>query len=136
MLNSVEKGCRFGIPFFMIRLFCKYMALLTKQRLKEDGLTATYAATTAAGDTFDNTGEEILHVKNGHTAAQSITVETIKDFNFGGSYYGKLTKPDVVLSVPAGGNVFIGPFPKGGFDSVVNLTYSGVTALTIAVLRK
>lgn len=110
------------------------MALLTRQNLKEDGLNAAYAAATAAGDSFENSGAEFLHVKNGHTAAQSITVDSISE-SITDSYYGKMTKADLVLSIPAGGNVFIGPFPKGGFGSTVNITYSGVTALTVALLK-
>jgi uncharacterized membrane protein len=121
----------FSVPFIL----AKDMAVLTRQKLKEDGLNPTYAAASSAGDSFNNKGDEFLHVKNADTVAHTVTVDSSTN-SIVDRYYGKLTKADVAVSVPAGGSMFIGPFPVGGFGSAPAITYSGVTALTVAVLVK
>lgn len=120
------------LPFFMPRLLIK-MAILARQKLKEGGLSPAYVAATAGGDSFSNTGAEFLHVKNGHTAAQTVTINNVSSI-VNDSHYGKLTKSNVSVSIPAGESLFIGPFPRGGFGYTAEVSYSGVTALTVAIM--
>lgn len=110
------------------------MAQLTVQNVTRSGLTPSYAAATGTGDSFSNNGATFLHVKNGHTAAQSVTVD---------SQYAPLpagtAQADVVVSIPAGGERMIGPFPTRSFndvDGLTQVTYSGVTALTVAAINQ
>lgn len=109
------------------------MADLASQDIDLDGLAAVYAAAAAGGDTFNPDEDTFLHVKNGSAGALTVTVVTP------GSAAGGLTIADSVTSVPAGGERFIGPFPRGHFgrasDGKADVTYSGVTSLTLAVLR-
>ncbi len=107
------------------------MAILSAQVVPQiGGLAPAYVAATATGDRVP-TGEGILvHVKNGHTAAQNVTLVTP------GTVEGDLAIADRTYSVPAGGERM---FPVGlnyrAADGLADLTYSGVTALTLAVLR-
>lgn len=109
------------------------MANLTKQPVTLAGLAATYAAAAGGGDTFDPDADTILHVKNGHTAPQTVTIVTPRTDPQTGQ-----AEADIAVSVPNAGERFIGPFPKEVYGDPVtglaSLTYSGVTALTVAVL--
>lgn len=106
------------------------MATLSIQKPTLAGLAPTYAAAAGGGDQFPNDGATILHVKNGSGGALTVTVDSKTPSNYG-------TDVDVTVSVPAAGERMIGPFPKARFDDVngnVQVTYSGVTSLTVAAL--
>jgi hypothetical protein len=104
------------------------MALLTHQAPKLSGTTVTYGAADAAGDTFGHTPNGVLRVKNGGTGAVTVTVVTP-----GNTAYGQ-ADPDVPVSVAAGAEVAIGPFPGAlAVEGVVSVTYpGGVTSVTVA----
>ena len=114
------------------------MADLTIQKVVEAGLSASYANAAAGGDAVLNvTGDVVLHVQNGHTSSQTVTVpaqrtsQNVADF-------GELSKSNIQVAIPAGEDRFIGPFPKAAFNDgagKVQITYSGVTSLTIAALQ-
>lgn len=107
------------------------MAVLTVQSVSRSGLEATYASCAVGGDTFVNSGYEIIHIKNGHSGAQTVTITTPA------TTYG-LAIADPAVEVTAGEERFIGPFPPAVFNGAsdtVSLTYSGVTSLTIAILK-
>lgn len=106
------------------------MAILTTQQVQITGTAATYAAASAGGDKIDP-GDHALHVKNASAAAVTVTVVTP------GTVQGQPIG-DVPVSVPAGGERFIGPFPKrdfAGADGLVDVTYSAVASVTVAVVR-
>ena len=116
------------------------MATLTRQTLGEDGLTASYAACASGGDEVTNSdGATFLHVKNGGGSAVTVTVaEQISGTTVESPNYGKLTKANATKSINAGAEAFFGPFKKQGFndeDGNIQITYSGVTSLTIAALK-
>jgi hypothetical protein len=107
------------------------MSTLSVQVVILGGLSPSYAAAAAGGDEFVNSGREFIHVKNGHTSAQTVTVNSQAPCNQGYDH-------DAQVSVPASEERMIGPFPKSRFDDAggkVQITYSGVTALTIAVVQ-
>jgi len=114
------------------------MADLTIQDIVEGGLAAAYAAASAAGDAVLNlNGDVFLHVKNGDVASHTVTI-TAQDQSEVVPGFGAMTKSNVQVSVPAGGDRFIGPFPRQAFnDSLgkVQITYDAVTNVTIAALR-
>jgi hypothetical protein len=113
------------------------MALLTRQNFALGGLAASYAAAAAGGDTVDNDGKVVLHVKNGGAGAINVTVAAqVASLSVEG--YGTLTRSDVVVSVPAGGERFIGPFPPRAFNDAngrAAITYDAVTSVTLAALQ-
>jgi hypothetical protein len=111
------------------------MATLATQEIGLGGLAPAYAAAAGGGDAFTPDADTFLHVKNGSGGAITVTVATP-----GSLLGGALAVPDVAVSVPAGGERMIGPFPPSYFADSANsglaaITYSGVTSLTIAVLR-
>jgi hypothetical protein len=107
------------------------MATLSIQIAVIAGLTPAYGACAAGGDEFVNSGREVIHVKNGHTAPQTVTVNSQAACSQGFDH-------DAAVVVTNAQERIIGPFPKARFDdpnAKVQLTYSGVTALTIAVIQ-
>lgn len=108
------------------------MAALTQQQIVNTGLAPTYAACTAGGDTAPTGDTSFVHVKNASAGALTVTVDSVTASSFG-------TDVDLVVSVPAAGERMIGPFPASRFANVttglVNITYSGVTTLTIGAFR-
>lgn len=109
------------------------MATLTVQDLKRTGLAPTYAAASAGGDKFAPSKDTFLHVKNGSAGALTVTVVTPN------SLIPDVAIADVAVSVPAAGERMIGPFPYEHFansaDGLCDITYSGVTSLTVAAVR-
>jgi len=107
------------------------MATLSVQIAVLAGLTPAYSACAAGGDEFANSGREVIHVKNGHTAPWTVTANSQAICSQGYDH-------DAAVVVTNAQERIIGPFPKARFDDAnakVQLTYSGVTALTIAVIR-
>lgn len=107
------------------------MAALATQDINFTGLVPSYAACTGGGDSFTPTGRTFLHVKNASGGALTVTVAVQ-------ATTATLAVSNVAVSVGAGAERMIGPFPQNLFaDSTgqAQITYSGVTTLTIAVLR-
>jgi len=107
------------------------MATLTVQTAVLAGVTPSYAACAGGGDDFLNTGREMVHIKNGSGGALVVTFVTPK------TYQG-VALADPTVSVGAGSEEMIGPFPPGIFNgaaALLSMTYSGVTSLTIAVIK-
>lgn len=108
------------------------MATLAVQQINRAGVLATYAACAGGGDKFLPDIDTVIHVKNGSAGALTVTVVTPGTI-------ADLAVADVVVSVPATSERFIGPFPAQHFadptDGLAAVTYSGVTTLTIAALK-
>lgn len=107
------------------------MAALAIQEASLAGLNPAFVAASAGGDTFANDGKTYLHVKNAGAAAVTATVNSIKPCDQGSDH-------DAVVSVPAGGERLIGPFPPGRFNDpngAAAVTYSDVTSVTVAAVR-
>jgi hypothetical protein len=106
------------------------MAALTAQNTSISGLTATYAAV-AASDTFSNTGNIILHVKNGDGSANTVGVVSTQTIN-------GLAVADVAVTIAGGAEAFIGIFKGEIFNAtlgVVTVTHTNTTSNTIAVIK-
>ena len=107
------------------------MATLTKQSVVLTGLNPSYVAAAAGGDEFVNSGRAFIHVKNGGAGSIDVTVDSQAPCSQGYDH-------DAVVAVPAGEERMIGPFPKDRFNDSsekVQITYSGVTSVTIAVVE-
>lgn len=109
------------------------MALLATQNVTRAGLAPTYSAAAAGGDEFTPSKDTILHVKNGSAGALTVTVVTPKATEYGADI------ADTAVSIPAAGERVIGPFPYQHYanpaDGKADITYSGVTSLTVAVIQ-
>lgn len=107
------------------------MAALTVQDVTAAGVTPSYVAASAGGDTFVNNGKTILHIKNGGGSSINVTITRAKTCSFGFSH-------DVVVAVGAGSEKMIGPFPAEQFNNdsgLVAVAYSAVTSVTVAALE-
>lgn len=110
------------------------MALLAVTDVARTGIDlATAVAAAGGGDSFLNTGKEFLYVKNG--SGGSITVTVVTQVTVDGQ-----SVADLAVAVGAGASKLIGPFPNGYYNDTnappqVQVTYSGVTSLTVLPLR-
>lgn len=113
------------------------MAQLTAQTPSETGAALTYAAAGASGDSFTNTGKEVLHVKNGSGASVTVTVKS-RNTSPDVPGFGPVTKPDRTVTIAAGTDRLIGPFPAKAFNdsatSRVSCTYSSTGSVSAAVI--
>lgn len=113
------------------------MALLTRQKIVEAGLTPVFSAAAGGGDTVSNAdGKTFLHIKNGGGSGITVTVvaETTTRED---PHLGTLTKASIAKAIGAGAEAIIGPLKKQAFndeDNIVSITYSGVTTVTVAAL--
>lgn len=105
------------------------MADLAVQQVSLDGKAISLVAATAGGDEFTNTGREVFVVNNGDTTATTVTVDAVHLCNMGFDH-------NAVVSVPAGARMEIGPFPIERFGTKPKVTYSKVTSLIVAVVRR
>lgn len=105
------------------------MALLATQSIVRAGLAPSYAAAAGGGDTFAPGTHTFLHVKNGSGGSITVTVVTPRTDALGNAI------ADNAVAVGAGAEAMIGPLPYEHYASpstgVGNITYSGVTSLTI-----
>ncbi len=95
------------------------------------GLTPTLQAAAAGGDAFLNDGKTMFRVKNGSGAPITVTFTSQQQCNQGSTH-------SPANSVAAGGDELFGPFSQSRFNDasgLVQVTYSGVTTLTVAALR-
>ena len=105
------------------------MALLTTVEFGRAGVVVSDGAPASlAGDTFNNTGAELFAVFNGDVAPKTVTFETVITVD-------GFAVPNRDVIVPAGETWLIGPFPVAVYGSVVNVTYSAVTAVEVKALH-
>jgi hypothetical protein len=108
------------------------VANLATQVITLAGIVPTYSAASGGGDTFTPGDDVIVHVKNGGGSPVTVTVVTPN------TAAGGLAISDDVVTVAAGSERVMGPFPKQNFsrssDGLGDITYSGVTSVTVAVL--
>lgn len=106
------------------------MAALSTESSSLTGLNATYNAVSAS-DTFTNTENIILHVKNGDASPNTVGVTSPKTVD-------GLAVGDVSVTVPAGEDRFIGPFRATTFNGTagaVTVTHTNTTSNTMAVIK-
>lgn len=107
------------------------MANLAAQQVPITGVTPTFVAASAGGDSATPDDRTALRVKNASAGAITVTVVVP------GSSYGQLN-PDVAVSVPATtGDVLIA-LPPAVLDPATGLvgwTYSAVASVTVALVR-
>lgn len=107
------------------------MATLTVITPTYAGAVFSPAAAAGGGDKFVNTGNELLYIKNGGGGSITLTLDA--------QTINGLTITDPTVTVAAGVEKIIGPFdPRYFTDSsgFLNLSYSAVTSVTVAVIQK
>ncbi len=110
------------------------MAALATNVVPNTGLRIDdkFVAAAAGGDDCVTGAGVFLVVKNGHTAAQSVTLVTPQTVD------ADLAVADRTISVPATSGETVIPMPdlyRDPSTGRASLTYSGVTALTVCVCR-
>jgi hypothetical protein len=112
------------------------MATLTVQTAVIAGTAVTFAAAAGGGDQFANSGNERVIIKNGSGAPITVTFDSPTTCSFGTTANAA---HDLAVSVAAGAETMVGPLSTDKFNDAngnVQITYSGVTSLTIAVVRR
>lgn len=107
------------------------MATLTVTDLVATGITYTLAAAAVGGDEFSNSGKEFVIIANASVGSITVTIVTQQTFS-------GLALADQTVAVGAGVTKLIGPFPTQLYNDAnarVQLTYSGVTTLTVGAFR-
>jgi hypothetical protein len=107
------------------------MATLAAQNVNKAGLNPAFSAAAGGGDKFAPGNRTFLYIKNAHTASWTVTIDCP-------TLYKDQAVADVVVTVPNASERIIGPFPADLFaqaDGLATLAYTGVTALTVAVLK-
>lgn len=110
------------------------MALLTPQLSKRVANDLTMSAATAStGDTFANSGREMVLIVNGSGSPINVTIPTPATVD------GDLPVADKVIAVGAGKHALLGPFARSTYndgDGLVKFTCSSVTTVTVAVIAR
>ena len=107
------------------------MATLSVQQSVRAGLTLARASAAGGGDKFLNTGKEALIIKNGDSGSHTVTIVSQSTMD-------GLAVADRAVAVAAGAEKVIGPFQPNVYnddDGFVQLTYDGVTSVTVAVVK-
>lgn len=113
------------------------MATLTVQSVVRTGLNPSLVAAAGGGDEFvnDSGGDTFFWVDNGGGGSVTVTIASQATAQPG------LVATDLAVAVPAGEQRMIGPFPPGTSTAFndgaekVQVTYSGVTSVTVAAIK-
>ncbi len=106
---------------------------LTVQEIGRTGHQPTFGAAETDGNSWNNTGHEFIHVKNGATNVD-VTIQTARTVD------GQAVTNRTV-TVPATEERLLGPFPPalfnqgGSIGDVVHVNYDDVTNVTVGVFR-
>ena len=114
------------------------MANLTAQKITDTGKVASMASTEAAGDEFLNSGLEFLFFQNAHASNSYDVTVAAQVTNIHHQNFGTVVKENIVKTIAAGAEVFIGPFKQAAFNdsnNKVQITYNTTpTTMNVAVL--
>jgi hypothetical protein len=105
------------------------VATLTTQQIVQAGLSPAFASAAGGGDRFVPGDNVYVEAVNGSGGAITVTIDSKVASNYG-------TDVNLAVSVPAGERRRIGPLPAQRFaasDGLGDITYSGVTSLTVGV---
>ena len=107
------------------------MPALTVQPIPETGLKPVYSSADAGGDyaIVNNHVRTFVHIKNGHSSPQSITIVGVEESNQGE------TNDNVISVTNAEERMIPIRYWEKSTANRVDFTYSGVTALTIAIIQ-
>ena len=108
------------------------MATLATQTITLLGIVPAYSAAAGGGDQFTPSDRTYFHVKNGGVGSITVTIVTPLEAA------PNIPMADIAVTVANGAEKIIGPFGAALFQNSVGLadvTYSGVTSVTVGVFR-
>jgi hypothetical protein len=92
-------------------------------------LGSAAVAATAGGDSWANTGKEMLYIKNGGVSSVTLTMTFAPTAKIDG-----VAPSSPTATIATGESHILGPFPTGTYNDangLMQLTYSGVTSVTV-----
>lgn len=106
------------------------MATLATQKITRAGVAPALAAASAGGDRITPSSDTFLHVKNGGGAPITVTVAATEKLD------GDIALASDAVTVAAGAEALIGPFPPQAYSAVdgsglADVTYSAVASVTV-----
>jgi hypothetical protein len=108
------------------------MAALTVHVSTTAGVAFTTATPAGGGDTFTNTGAELLYVANANGSSINVTFTVTGRMGRSGEPGANTTR---VEAVPNGETQFFGPFDPAAFSGSVAVLCSATTGVTVGVVR-
>lgn len=108
------------------------MAILNVQQITKAGITPSFASAAGGGDSYQASGVEHVEVVNGGGAPINVTIQAQQACN---TFGVANAAHDIVVAVANGARAKIKVPPVGYVDANgrVQLTYSGVTSVTVGV---
>lgn len=110
------------------------MALLSTQKVTKSSAGLTLVAAEAGGDTFANDSQTFVQAAKSSVGTTTITIAAVTDPIITPEA-GSLTVPDIVITVPAEGNILFSVPPSHTALGIVSMTYDSETDLTLAVAK-
>ena len=104
------------------------MANIPILNLSQNASAVTFQAANGGGDSFLNTGNEHLRIRNGGGSPVTVTLVAV-----GTCSHGFLHDQEIVVA--AGAEAEIKNIDLKRFGSPCSITYSGVTSVTVAAVR-
>lgn len=107
------------------------MALLTPVQAKLTGTALVMGAAAGGGDTIHAGEHTAVIVTNGGVGSITVTVVVPGNTDHGQA------EPDVPVTVAAGATKILGPFDadlEDPTDGLIDITYSGVTSVTVGAI--
>lgn len=111
------------------------MAILTVRAPLIGGVTFAMENAAGGGDSFPNSGSEILVVRNGDASGKTVTIDSPGTCNFGAA--ANAAHDVTAFNIPAGQIGIFGPFPMDRFNDAngrVQISYSAVTSVQVTVI--
>lgn len=105
---------------------------IARQQVTDAGLIPAYSPAAVDGHQVENSTEKVvLHIRNASEVDVTVTIRS-------GYAVGGLKLQDRVVTVPAGGAIFVGPFDSTIYNqpgtSQVHIDYSAVEGVDVAAL--
>jgi len=110
------------------------MALLSVQKVTKSSAGLSLVAAAAAGDTFPNADGVFIQADKSSVGDTTLTIVAITDPLITVEA-GSLVVPDIVITVPAQGNILFSVPPSHTSNGIVSMTYNSETDLTIAAAQ-
>jgi len=111
------------------------MAIITSHQPTAAGLLVTQSSCAAGGDSFQNSGKELLLIDNTDGSDHTVTVDSPNTCDFG--LAANAAHDVAAVNVVAGTKKLFGPFPPKRFNDSngrVQVTYSSETGMKISVI--
>ena len=110
------------------------MALLSVQKITKSSAGLSLAAAASGGDTFVNDAGTLVQADKSSVGTTTITIVAITDPLITPEA-GSLVVPDIVITVPAEGNILFSVPQSHTSVGIVSMTYDSETDLTLAVAK-